>query len=401
MTLNSSAERAVYVPQRKGSLGLLTSPEFQLQLLEAAAKGIKVFDTYWDNDYDVEKQLLWHEISQELEIWEKKGNLDLLIFRGRQLAVKLKDEEEGLHLRALKIYCKFLELSSAKHRDFNAKRTISQNSFDIDKLSINPAYREAYKAESFSSIARGDPLQGEPSFFEADYLEGKMDRGSRAESQPEDRLNHHEFFDDHKFQSENERGRLMSISDVDEENQPGSVKWHKKESANKNKDDPLGWEELKIELINDEDEIKNSPAIRNRLSVENFKGDFRGTIKWTDGDKAYEASSVKDIRKNHCVQIEGSFKKRCMTYRWKNYYGFITRSGLLIYFGLEKNKDLVFKRAVDFKENSITDIKESQLMFNVYAAGRNWLMKFAKEKEYNNWQETIRRYTRQPPDKSS
>jgi len=398
--INSSAERAVYVPQRKGSLGLLTSPEFQLQLLEGAAKGRKVFDTYWHDDYDVEKQLLWHEISQEIEIWEKKGNLDLLIFRGRQLAVKLKDHEEGLHLRALKIYCKFLEFSSAKHCNFKAKGTPSESSVDLEKLSFSPAYLEANKAESNSSLARGDPLQGEPS-FEPDNLEGKMDRGSRAESQPEERLNHHEFFEDHKFQSENERGRLMSISDLDEENQPGSVKWHKKESANRNKDDPLGWEELKIELINDEDEIKNSPATGNRLSVENFKGDFRETIKWTDGNKTYQASSVKDIRKNHCVQIEGSFKKRCMTYRWKNYYGFITRSGLLIYFGLEKNKDLVFKRAVDFRENSITDIKESQYMFNVYAAGRNWLMKFAKHKEFRNWQKTIRRFSRRPPDKSS
>jgi len=393
-----SAARAVYVPQRKGSLGLDTSPEFHLQLLEGAAKGRKVFNTHWDDDYNVEKQLLWHEISQEVEIWEKEGSLDLLIFRGRQLAVKLKDQGEGLHLRALKVYCKFLEISSAKHCNFKPKGTPKERSIDLEKFSFNPSYLEANKAESFSSIARGDPLQGEPSFFEPDNLEGKMDRGSRAESQPEDRLYH----DDHKFKRENERSRLMSISDLDEENQPGSVKWHKKVSAHGNKDDPLGWEELKIELVNDEkDEVKNSPAIGNRLSVENFKGDFRETIKWTDGNKTYQASNVKDIRKNHCIQIEGSFKKRCMTYRWKNYYGFITRSGLLIYFGLEKNNDLTFKRAVDFQENSITDIKESQYMFNVNAAGRNWLMKFANEKDFSNWQKTIRRFSRPPPDKSS
>jgi len=382
----------VYVPQRKGSLGLLTSPEFELKLLEGASKGKKIFDTLWDNAYNVQQQLLWHEISQEVEVWEKKGNLDLLLARGRQLAVKfkdLKDDEKSYHLRALQIYCHFLEVSRRKSRQKPRRETLSL-------LTLRP-----------DPFATGDSLQGEPSIEPSYNREGKrsalgscfdsIDEKSRTVETPIPR----ESLDDYKRPSGDERGRIMSI-EIDEASQPGSLQWSKKKQrlANKNLLDPFGWDDVQIDLMDEhEDEVKSQCG--RRLTAETFEGDFEEPIEWKVDNQTYFAKNVKDIRSKYNVQVEGPFEKRRMAYRWKHYYGFLTSGGMLIYFGQEKNKPIDFKKAVDFRQNSITVLNDNKLRFNVHSAGRNWLLKFNTPKEFSDWHKAIKKFSRCHAKKSS
>jgi len=97
--------------------------------------------------------------------------------------------------------------------------------------------------------------------------------------------------------------------------------------------------------------------------------------------------------------MEGPFekkRKRRVAYRWKHYYGFLIASGMLLYFGQDKNKKIDFKKAVDFRENSVTVSKDDRLRLDVYAQGRNWLLKFAMQKEISDWHDAIKQFSRCP-----
>jgi len=153
-----------------------------------------------------------------------------------------------------------------------------------------------------------------------------------------------------------------------------------------------------VDLIDEkEDEIKFD--ISRRLSVETFKGDFVKPIQWKVNNETYTASSVNEIRSKHKVLMEGPFekrRKRRVAYRWKQYYGFLIASGVLLYFGQEKNKEINFKKAADFRENSMTVSRDDHLRLEVYSKGRNWLLKFAMPKEISAWQDAIKQFSRCP-----
>jgi len=364
----------VYVPQRKESLGLFTSPEFELKLLEGALKGKKTFNAIWNRKaWNVQQQLLWYEISQEVEVWEKNRSVDLLLARGRKLEVKLKNlknENDRLHSRALKLCNQCQEIS----------QTSKPNSLSL--FTLRPG-----KVDSVGS------LQGEPS---------ESVRGSHAESPEKSRSWEYptlrESNEDCKIQSEDERDRIYT-TEIDQASQPGSVQWSRKKEqlrAKKNLSDPSGWVQIDI-LDGTEDEIKYDTG--KRPSVDLFKGNFEKPIQWKIGDQTYSASSIDEIRSKHDVQVEGHFEKRKRTWGWKNYYGFLIASGVLLYFELfeqEKRNEIVFKKAVDFLGNSITVSKEDQLRFNVYSAGRNWPLKFATQKEFSDWYAAAKEFSRCP-----
>lgn len=377
----------VYVPQRKESLGLITSPEFELKLLEGALKGKKTFNAFWNpKAWNVQQQLLWYEISQEVDEWEKNGNVDLLLTRGRKLKVKLKwikNEGDGLNSRALKLCNQFLENSQTSKPDSHSLFTLRRG--------------------KFGSVGS---LQGEPSVQSVEPCnnrEGKQSvRGSWAESPEQSRSweypNARESNEDCKIQSEDERDRIYT-TEIDLASQPGSVQWSTKKEqvrAQKSLSDPSGWLQIDI-LDGNEDEIKNDSG--KRPSVDLFKGNFEKPIQWKIEDKTYSASSIDELRSKYDVQVEGHFEKRKRTWGWKNYYGFLIASGVLLYFELfeqEKKKEIVFKKAVDFLGNSITFSKEDQLRFNVYSAGRNWPLKFATQKEFSDWYAAVKEFSRCP-----
>lgn len=396
--------KTAYVP-----LELLTSPEFQLKLLEGATKGKKVFDTFWDDDYNNQQKLLWDSISKEVHIWETEGNLDLLIYRGRQLAAKLKDEEGALRHKALQIYLNILEISRRKSRKENYKNqdNLATPISDFNK-SESPLSLLALRPEQFATGI--DSLQGEPSMEPSYKGEGKRSIwGSHAESLPDksDKSMTYqcqimpESYDDCKIPSDDERSRFISI-ELDMETQPGSKQWSKKKENRKQRgrSDSLGFT---VELIDEkDDEIQFD--LGRRLSVEIFKGDFAEPIQWKLNNETHTASSVDEIRSKHNVLMEGPFekrRKRRVAYRWKHYYGFLIASGVLIYFGQEKNKEIDFKKAVDFRENTLTVSKDDQLRLYVYSEGRNWHLKFATTKEISDWHDAIKQFSRCPVNKSS
>jgi len=227
------------------SLELLTTPEFQLKLLEGATKGKKVFDTFWDEDYNSHQKLLWDTISKEVHKWETEGNLDLLIYRGRQLAANLKDEGALKH-RALQIYLNILEMSRRKSRKENSNKpqdTLATPVSEIHK-SESPLSLLTLRPDPFATGP--DSLQGETSTEQSYIGEGKLSIwGSHAESIVDKSTPSYwcqiapEPYDDCKITSEEERSRertrYFSI-EIDEASQPGSVKWSKKKERKRNSD---------------------------------------------------------------------------------------------------------------------------------------------------------------------
>jgi len=260
----------------------LTSPEFQLKLLEGAAKGKKVFDTFWDNDYNPHQKLLWYSISKEIHICELKGNLDLLIYRGRELAAKLKDKE-ALHQKALQIYLNIMEINHRKSRKENSNKP---------QDTLTTPRSEMYKSDSSLSIlisrpdrfaSGADSLQGEPS--EQSYKgEGKRSIwGSHAESLQDKSTTSNqcqigpEPYDECKIASDEERSRYISL-EIDEATQPGSVKWSKKRKENEIRINTLRSDSsaslgFMVDLVDKKEEVMYFDLCR-RLSVESFKGDF-------------------------------------------------------------------------------------------------------------------------------
>jgi len=103
-------------PKRRTSLGLLTSTSFELGLLEVAVKGKKTFETLWNKEranYNVNEQIIFLEILQEIKLWEKDGNSKLLVERARNQVVRIKNHK-SLHNRALLVYRDFLNLSLSR-----------------------------------------------------------------------------------------------------------------------------------------------------------------------------------------------------------------------------------------------------------------------------------------------
>jgi len=121
-------------PVREASLGLQTPASFEVKLLEAAVKGKMAFENLWEKNkqrYDINKQVMWHEILQDVELWESKGDLSLLLLRARKLVVRLKSNEE-MRARALVIYLDFLK--------FTLPPRTSRSSFQVP---LSPLLREA------------------------------------------------------------------------------------------------------------------------------------------------------------------------------------------------------------------------------------------------------------------
>jgi len=53
-------------------------------------------------------QVMWHEISLDVERSEKAKNFELMLERVRNLVVELKFGENKLHQRAVKLYLQFI-----------------------------------------------------------------------------------------------------------------------------------------------------------------------------------------------------------------------------------------------------------------------------------------------------
>lgn len=104
-------------------------PELELNLLEVAVKGNKVFYEFYKQHcgkWDINMHVLWQEFSLDFEHLEKQNDLGPLMKRARTLVSKLSSEESILHERALIISLEIMQMNRvAKEEDIKE--------FDISK----------------------------------------------------------------------------------------------------------------------------------------------------------------------------------------------------------------------------------------------------------------------------
>merc|ERR1719320_903006 len=143
--------------------------------------------------------------------------------------------------------------------------------------------------------------------------------------------------------------------------------------------------DLKIDF-----EGEKTPKVRG-----SFPGkDFKNPIEWKVDKITYKATSLNDLRRNHDIVMEGTFRKLGGRFhRWSYYYGFFLDTGVMLYF----KKD-IFKRVVDFRKSTPFIPKGKQFKLNIRglyvdSKASDWLLKFENEKTLDTWYETILKFS--------
>jgi len=188
----------------------------------------------------------------------------------------------------------------------------------------------------------------------------------------------------------------------DEESQPGSVKssqWHKKSISD---DHSAVINYLDEKVTEDLDKVINRVKVWSKVEehkslaivLEDFPGgDFQKQIKWTVDNKVYTSLNIEELRTKYVVLVEGAFQKRCRGFRWRKYFGFFLSTGIMVYFREEGKSGMVFKKAVDFRNNTISLPNNEQFRLNVITKERSWLLKFRTRKHLDVWKDAINVFT--------
>jgi len=399
------------VPMRdRTSLGLCTPPSFALQLLEIAMRGKKALEKHWKEKaerLDISEQVMCLEILREFEQFEKDGSIDMLVERARNQVVKMKADKD-LHQRALLVYRYYLNLSiSRQSLDYSSLQTRRGESMDLSipresrqreskeysrsskELSIDERLDvmleielpEVVEEESSNHLGSGSKTQqGEPSESSCEVLsifEGPIEKegfiphgSSRNPGVPREKSLAEMWLDAEKS---DERYSMCSMRD----------------SLNlpilPQKCLTLDDVDLKIDF-----EGEKTPKVRG-----SFPGkDFKNPIEWKVDKITYKATSLNDLRRNHDIVMEGTFRKLGGRFhRWSNYYGFFLDTGVMLYF----KKD-IFKRVVDFRKSTPFIPKGKQFKLNIRglyvdSKASDWLLKFENEKKLDTWYETILKFS--------
>jgi len=404
----------------RNSLGLRTRKPFELQILEIAIGGRKVLEKYWKEEgenFDISEQVMCLEILNEFQEFEKDGSVDLLLDRARNQVVKMKGDK-SLHHRALLVYRYYLNLSiSRESTDYGLQirsdgstelipesreresKTYSRSSqvLTIDErldLMIGIELPVMQEEESSSQMESGTKTkEGEPSESSCEVVSLFDDKMSQETLSIFQRPAETEgFISDSCFVYPDAREKEKSMSDM----------WlyaekSERESMFSQRDSfvsPIIPE--KFMPWKDDVDLKIAPEAENTQSaVGSFTGkDFKTPIEWKLGNITLKAKSISDLRRNHDILIEGSLRKRggrCHT--WRNYYGFLLDTGVMLYFRKED-----FKRAVDFRKSTPSIPKSKQFKLNIrglYVDSKpsNWQLKFANEKTLNNWYDAILKFS--------
>jgi len=371
-------------PVRDTSLGLQTPASFEVKLLEAAVKGKTAFENLWDKDkkiYDINKQVMWHEILQEVELWESKGDLSLLVKRARNLVVRLKVTEE-LHTRALVIYRDLMDLSRPPRTSYIPQAEIDEK-FDHMEIVELPQVAEENMSPSSDRSVIGTgyigTLFGEPTnepallIFQKPEEEeggtvGASDTGPTGEIECENRY----------------RYKLSNVNSNDFIESPGaplpdtiSIDSECKEGIHI--DDEKVRDSSGAEGSANDRKSRSSSAMASRKSFNLGKfpwGDFKEAVEWNVDKQTYKAENIDDLRKNHKVLVEGTFRKRCRWHKWRHYYGFFMDTGVLLFFRKE-----YFKKFADLRNSTVSMPRGKQFRLNVEritldSKETNWLMEF-------------------------
>jgi len=146
------------------------------------------------------------------------------------------------------------------------------------------------------------------------------------------------------------------------------------------------------------DDFKTEPSDNQwNLTVKlgSFPGkDFQEPIEWTVDNTIFKANNIADLRSKHDVLIEGAFRKRCRTKRWRDYYGFFLCTGVMIYFRNE-----VYKKVADFRKSTVIIQKSKPYRLTVEdvyvdTEQTHWPLQFSSAKHFNTWYETITRFSK-------
>jgi len=401
------------------SLGLSTPTTFELQLLEVAVKGKKAFESYLNKEspsYGIDEQVMGLEILQEIKLWEKDGNRNLLMERARDQVVRVKDNK-SLHTRALVIYRDFLRLSLAQSRSCVSTEPLSSQcrtrestelTSSMERFSRDKEYNsssqvqtldekldrmlpielpEAVDEESSSYVNSCSKTQGEPSgsSCEIQSILGapsceEISIFDKPKEADEGVITSGARFFEKLLITDDFEGRDSIFS------RGGNNSHWSKVCSNMTSvardEECFSWDvsSVKIDLCNDQTQkaLGDFPA-----------KDFKYPIQWTIDGITHEARNLSKLRSEHNIVLEGIFKKRFKCHTWRTYYGFFFNTGVMIYF----KKD-VFKKAVDFRKSTVTIPKVKQLMLiinDLHVSSRvtNWQLKFESAKHLSTWCKTI------------
>jgi len=401
-------------PKRRTSLGLLTSTSFELRLLEVAVKGKKAFEALWNQEsgtYGVNEQVMFLEILQEVKLWERDGDSKLLLERARKQVVSIRDHKT-LHNRALVVYRDFLNLSLSRDSiEFNQSRAreskhcptpLLRNDYNMNRISPNFPVERKLDEQSIK-------YYGEPS--EEGYQSGKdiCSRSPQGEPSASSSCEIISIFGDIScsssiFDNPNEGAtpgarpseRVSEVILAAADKTEGEDSIASCETKNNSKDEPIPQPGVKtssasglIEESKDDADLKIDSEKEVPKVLQKLEEDFNIRIWWTVDRVSYKEKSIADLRSNHDILIEGSFRKRCRSRRWRNYYGFFLDMGLVIYF--RKGN---FKKFADLRSSTPTKPKDKPCRLdirNVIMASKanNWLLKFDSARHRNAWYETV------------
>jgi len=399
-------------PFRGTSLGLFTPTTFELQLLEIAVKGKRAYEACLEKEastYGIDKQVMSLEILQEIKIWEKERNIDLLVDRARNQVVKLKSHK-NLHKRALLIYRDFLNISLSFARDSSETSSSQYRTNESTGLtsslvrgsreydSSSPVYTLDEKFDEMLGVELPESLdeessslkepcprlfQGEPSGSSCEVISlfGDMsDDGSIFEKPTETEegvWSPGACFSELTLDDSEGGDSVLYLGNRERDNSSTQIL----SKRTKTKEDLFSWKasDVKIDLYSDE-----LPQVLGEFPGKEFKH----PIQWTVDGITYNAQNIAELRRKHNIVLEGVFKKRwCHT--WRNYFGFLLDTGVMLYF---KKGD--FRKFADFRKSTVSMPKGKQQRLriqdvHVRSVSTDWELKFDSAKHLIAWCETI------------
>jgi len=364
---------------------------FELKLLEAAVKGKETFlKLTKEEKTDKNKEKLWLEILHEIETCEKNGP-KVLQERGRRLVVRWKDVEE-LHQRALIVYRDFLDLNHS-HTTRGSFRVAVDEKFEDIKIVDLPTVSESWLSEEFvPGKLIGEPTEDPLSIFKEPEEGEGVTAGAPETCSP--------------GETEIEKINIPKISTASSAftRSPGASSIAYQDSSFTEgmcADD----EKIRDSLVEYEGYFKNDSkasssdgAVPRKSLLGSFPWrDFKdpvewkiqNPIEWKIDSKPYSAKNIADLKENHKVLVEGAFRKRCRTHKWRTYYGFLISTGVLLYFRKE-----VYKKFVDIRNSTISQPRSKQFRLfidrvAVDSKEINWLMEFDKKYHLCTWKEQM------------
>jgi len=328
---------------------------------------------------------------QEVDVWEKDGNLKLLQDRGRNLVVRLKDVEE-LHQRALVVYRDLLDLSHSRSTRCSFRADIDEKFDDILVVDLPHVFESSLTSSSEKFVA--EKVLGEPSsedlglsiFMMPEEEEGAIactaETSTPGEVGPEksNPIARSIFLETRRinstaYQDSSYAKGICSDDEKARRSLPADEGYFKKDSKASSSD---GYASRSSTVL-------GSFPWRNLKDPAEWK--MKDPIEWKIDKTTYMVKCINDLRTNHKVLIEGAFRKRCRAHKWRNYYGFLLATGVLLYFRKE-----IFKKVVDIRNSIIIQPRSKQFRLcieGVVVESRecNWLMEFDRKDHLAIWKD--------------